>query len=116
MLIRTLHFEHASIIAAVICSLTVAGLLKPRRGTVRFLDEDVTGMPAFKLVQRGLVLVPEARQLWPQMTVRENLDLGAYGKEAREHRHATLRTVLEMFPILEKRAQQIAGYFLASAR
>ena len=43
---------------------TVAGLLKPRRGTIRFMGEDVTGMPAFKLVQRGLVLVPEARQLW----------------------------------------------------
>ena len=88
---------------------TVAGLLKPRRGTVRFMGEDVTGMPAFKLVQRGLVLVPEARQLWPQMSVRENLDMGAYGREARKQRHETLRTVLEMFPILEKRASQNAG-------
>ncbi|HZW89738.1 MAG TPA: ABC transporter ATP-binding protein [Myxococcaceae bacterium] len=88
---------------------TVAGLLRPRRGAVRFMGEDVTGMPAFKLVQRGLVLVPEARQLWPQMSVRENLDMGAYGSEARKHRHETLRTVLEMFPILEKRAQQNAG-------
>ena len=88
---------------------TVAGLLKPRRGTIRFMGEDVTGMPAFKLVQRGLVLVPEARQLWAQMTVRENLDMGAYGSEARKLRHETLRTVLEMFPILEKRAQQNAG-------
>jgi len=88
---------------------TVAGLLRPRRGTIRFMGEDVTGMPAFKLVQRGLLLVPEARQLWAQMTVRENLDMGAYGREARAHRHETLRTVLEMFPILEKRASQNAG-------
>jgi branched-chain amino acid transport system ATP-binding protein len=88
---------------------TVAGLLRPRRGTIRFMGEDVTGMPAFKLVQRGLVLVPEARQLWAQMTVRENLDMGAYGREARAHRQETLRTVLEMFPILEKRASQNAG-------
>jgi branched-chain amino acid transport system ATP-binding protein len=88
---------------------TVAGLLRPRRGTIRFMGEDVTGMPAFKLVQRGLVLVPEARQLWAQMTVRENLDLGAYGRDARAHRQETLRTVLEMFPILEKRASQNAG-------
>ena len=88
---------------------TVAGLLRPRRGTIRFMGEDVTGMPAYKLVQRGLVLVPEARQLWAQMTVRENLDMGAYGSEARKHRRETLRTVLEMFPILEKRAQQNAG-------
>ncbi len=88
---------------------TVAGLIRPRRGTIRFMGEDVTGMPAFKLVQRGLVLVPEARQLWAQMTVRENLDMGAYGREARAHRQETLRTVLEMFPILEKRASQNAG-------
>ena len=88
---------------------TVAGLLTPRRGSIRFLGEDVTGMPAFKLVQRGLGMVPEARQLWPQMTVRENLDMGAYGPEARAHRHQTLRTVLEMFPILERRASQNAG-------
>jgi branched-chain amino acid transport system ATP-binding protein len=88
---------------------TVAGLLRPRRGTIRFMGEDVTGMPAFKLVQRGLVLVPEARQLWAQMTVRENLDMGAYGRDARMHRQETLRTVLEMFPILEKRASQNAG-------
>ena len=69
----------------------------------------MTGLPAFKLVERGLVLVPEARQLWPQMTVRENLDMGAYGKEARKHRHETIQVVLEMFPILQKRAHQNAG-------
>ena len=88
---------------------TISGLLKPRRGTIRFQGEDVTGLSAFKLVERGLVMVPEARQLWGQMTVRENLEMGAYGKEARKYRQETLRTVLEMFPILEKRAQQNAG-------
>jgi len=88
---------------------TIAGLLKPRRGRIKFQGEDVTGLPAYRLVERGLVLVPEARQLWPQMTVRENLDMGAYGSEARAHRKETLRTVLEMFPILERRAQQNAG-------
>ena len=60
-------------------------------------------------MQRGLGQSPEARQLWPQMSVRENLDMGAYGREARKQRHETLRTVLEMFPILEKRASQNAG-------
>jgi len=88
---------------------TIAGLLRPRRGTVRFQGEEVTGLPAYRLVERGLVLVPEARQLWPQMSVGENLDLGAYGKEARARRKETLRTVLEMFPILEQRAHQNAG-------
>jgi branched-chain amino acid transport system ATP-binding protein len=88
---------------------TIAGLLKPRRGAIRFHGEDVTGMPPFKLVERGLVMVPEARQLWPQMTVRENLELGAYGTEARKRRNETLGVVLQMFPILEKRSHQNAG-------
>jgi branched-chain amino acid transport system ATP-binding protein len=88
---------------------TIAGLIRPRRGTIRFWGEDVTGLPAYRLVERGLVLVPESRQLWPQMTVRENLEMGAYGKEARAQRRESLRTVLEMFPILEKRAHQNAG-------
>jgi branched-chain amino acid transport system ATP-binding protein len=91
------------------CLRTIAGLLKPRRGSIKFQGEDVTGLPAYRLVERGLVLVPEARQLWPQMSVRENLDMGAYGKEARSQRKETLRTVLEMFPILERRAKQNAG-------
>ncbi len=88
---------------------TIAGLIKPRRGTIRFQGEDVTGMPPYRLVERGLVLVPEARQLWPQMTVLENLEMGAYGKEARVQRKETLRTVLEMFPVLDQRARQNAG-------
>jgi branched-chain amino acid transport system ATP-binding protein len=88
---------------------TISGLLRPRRGHIRFQGEEVTGLPPFKLVERGLVLVPEARQLWPQMTVRENLDMGAYGKEARKQRHETIQVVLEMFPILQKRAHQNAG-------
>jgi branched-chain amino acid transport system ATP-binding protein len=88
---------------------TVAGLLRPRRGTIRFRGNDVTGLPPYRLVERGLVMVPEARQLWPGMTVRENLDMGAYGKDAREHRKQSLATVLELFPILGQRANQNAG-------
>ena len=88
---------------------TIAGLLRPRRGTVHFQGEDVTGMAAYRLVERGLCLVPEARQLWPGMTVLENLEMGAYGQAARVRRKETLAEVLAMFPILEKRAQQNAG-------
>jgi branched-chain amino acid transport system ATP-binding protein len=88
---------------------TVAGLLRPRRGSVHFQGEDVTGLPPYRLVERGLCLVPEARQLWPGMTVLENLEMGAYGQAARARRKETLAEVLAMFPILEKRAQQNAG-------
>jgi branched-chain amino acid transport system ATP-binding protein len=88
---------------------TVAGLLRPRNGSIHFQGEDVTGLPPYRLVERGLVLVPEARQLWPGMTVRENLDMGAYGKAARAPRKETLATVLELFPILAQRSHQNAG-------
>jgi branched-chain amino acid transport system ATP-binding protein len=88
---------------------TVAGLLRPRRGTIHFRGNDVTGLPPYRLVEQGLVMVPEARQLWPGMTVRENLDMGSYGKAARGHRKQSLSTVLELFPILGQRANQNAG-------
>ncbi|HEX9162317.1 MAG TPA: ABC transporter ATP-binding protein [Thermoanaerobaculia bacterium] len=88
---------------------TVAGLLKPRTGLIMFEDDDVTGLAANQLVDRGVVLVPEGRQLWPAMTVTENLEMGAYSRGARRMRAQTLETVLAMFPVLQKRARQKAG-------
>ena len=88
---------------------TIAGLLAPRRGRILLGGEDVAGEPAYRLVERGLVLIPEARQLWPSMSVRENLEMGAYSKAARPERAKSLEAVLAMFPILEKRAKQNAG-------
>ena len=87
----------------------VSGLLAPRRGTVLLEGEDVTGRPPNELVGKGLVLIPEARQLWPAMTVLENLEMGAYAKAARPHRKETLEAVFEMFPRLRERAKQKAG-------
>ena len=87
----------------------VAGLLVPARGRIVFDGQDVAGEPTYRLVERGLVLIPEARQLWPAMTVRENLEMGAYGRAARPLRAKTLESVFAMFPILEQRARQNAG-------
>ena len=88
---------------------TVAGLLKPRKGRIAIDGDDVTGIAANDMVRRGVVLIPEARQLWPGMTVVENLEMGAYARAARKQRRDTLRRVFAMFPILEKRAKQKAG-------
>jgi branched-chain amino acid transport system ATP-binding protein len=88
---------------------TISGLMAPKKGRMIFAGSDVTGLAANAMVQRGVVLVPEARQLWPAMTVMENLEMGAYARKARRSRSETLRTVLQMFPILEKRARQKAG-------
>jgi branched-chain amino acid transport system ATP-binding protein len=88
---------------------TLAGLLRPRAGRILFEGQDVAGLPANQLVTRGLVLIPEARQLWPTMNVLENLEMGAYTKAARAERHRTLDVVLEMFPVLHQRLAQNAG-------
>jgi branched-chain amino acid transport system ATP-binding protein len=87
----------------------VAGLLRPRAGQVLLDGKDVTGMPPNRLVSEGLVLIPEARQLWPAMTVLENLEMGAYAKPARARRAQTLEEVFAMFPRLKERARQRAG-------
>ncbi|HEV2063935.1 MAG TPA: ABC transporter ATP-binding protein [Thermoanaerobaculia bacterium] len=87
----------------------LCGLLAPRRGQILLDGRDVCGKPPYELVARGLVLIPEARQLWPGMTVRENLEMGAYCRSARKERSRTLKEVFAMFPQLEKRSTQKAG-------
>ncbi len=87
----------------------LCGLLTPRRGQILLDGRDVCGKPPYELVARGLVLIPEARQLWPGMTVRENLEMGAYCRSARKERSRTLEEVFAMFPQLEKRSTQKAG-------
>ena len=88
---------------------TLCGLLEPRRGEIRYDSRDIRCHPPYELVARGLVLIPEARQLWPGMTVRENLEMGAYCSLARAERSRTLEAVFAMFPQLERRARQKAG-------
>jgi branched-chain amino acid transport system ATP-binding protein len=88
---------------------TISGLLEPRKGHILFEGADVTGFPPNELVGRGIVLIPEARQLWPAMTVLENLEMGAYARSARPGRARTLAGVFAMFPLLKERARQKAG-------
>ncbi len=88
---------------------SVAGLLAPRRGQILLDGRDVGGWPPYTLVREGVVLIPESRQLWPGMTVLENLEMGAFGRRARAFRAETLETVIDLFPILKKRAGQKAG-------
>jgi branched-chain amino acid transport system ATP-binding protein len=88
---------------------TICRLLAPRSGAIEFENADITAVPTEKLVGRGIVLVPEGRQLWPGMTVLENLWMGAYSSGARAVRDKTLGEVFAMFPQLAKRSRQKAG-------
>ena len=87
---------------------TVAGLLNPRSGSIVFEGRDITHMPANKVVSLGLALCPEGRRVFQQMSVRENLEMGGYTRQASEIAPA-LDHVFELFPRLKERQRQVAG-------
>ncbi len=87
----------------------LAGLLAPSAGTIRYRGEAVGGWSPAQRVDAGLVLVPEGRLVFPDMTVEENLRLGAIGRQARPHTAEGLETVYGRFPRLAERRRQAAG-------
>jgi len=87
----------------------IAGLLAPDAGEIHFGGARLDGVPPHEVVARGLVLTPEGRKIFPSLTVRENLDLGAYLPAARARRRASLDRVMTLFPILAARQRQLAG-------
>jgi branched-chain amino acid transport system ATP-binding protein len=89
----------------------VTGSLHPRGGRVLFAGDDVTHLPAHAKAARGLVLVPEGRQLFSNMSVEENLELGAFSTRARQSFSRQLDQVYTLFPRLKERRRQKAGTF-----
>jgi branched-chain amino acid transport system ATP-binding protein len=87
----------------------VSGLLRPRRGTVTLDGARIDGLSPAAIVARGLAHVPEGRQLFPTMTVLENLDVGARTAASRRRRAASLERVFALFPRLAERRRQLAG-------
>ncbi|HTO10755.1 MAG TPA: ABC transporter ATP-binding protein [Candidatus Binatia bacterium] len=88
---------------------TISGLLRPRRGEVRFEGERIDRLPCHRVVERGVVHVPEGRKVFPSLTVRENLELGSYTRAARAQRAPSLDRVFSLFPRLREREAQAAG-------
>jgi len=88
---------------------TIAGVLRPRRGTVSFLGEGITGLPSHKIVRRGIALVPEGRAILSRMTVRENLEMGAFTRRDAKKVSLDMDRVMERFPVLKSRAGQLGG-------
>jgi branched-chain amino acid transport system ATP-binding protein len=87
---------------------TVAGLLKPRSGEVEFGGNNLVGIPAHKIVKEGMALCPEGRRIFQQLTVRENLEMGAYIGDG-STLEKDINMVYELFPRLQERYKQIAG-------
>jgi branched-chain amino acid transport system ATP-binding protein len=88
---------------------TIAGVLRPRCGTVFFLGEEITGLPSYKIVRRGVALVPEGRAILSRMTVRENLEMGAFTQRDGKKALLDMDRVMERFPLLKARAGQLGG-------
>ena len=87
----------------------ISGLRPVARGDILFEGNSLVGVPAHRRAELGIALVPEGRELWPRLTVRENLELGAYGKAARRHLSESLERMYELFPVIGERSRQVAG-------
>ncbi|MBW2035908.1 MAG: ABC transporter ATP-binding protein [Deltaproteobacteria bacterium] len=88
---------------------TVFGSIQPWGGTITYRGKDVTRLPTHKKVEMGFALVPEGRHVFPNMSVHENLVMGAYVKKALAHKEESLELVYSLFPRLKERHRQLAG-------
>lgn len=87
---------------------TIAGLLHPVSGSIRFMGKDITRTEAYALVRNGISYIPEGRRLFGKLTVRQNLELGAYTTKERSVIQKRLHEVFRLFPILDERQNQTA--------
>jgi branched-chain amino acid transport system ATP-binding protein len=87
----------------------ISGLVKLRTGTITFNGADIAPLPPYHIVEHGIAHVPEGRRVFPELTVQENLEMGAYIPKAKAARSATLERVYSIFPALAKRRRQLAG-------
>ena len=87
----------------------IAGLHPPKSGSIRFQEQEIVGVPSDKIVTMGVALIPEDRHLFPEMTVKENLILGAYNRPARKKISQNMEMVFSLFPRLSERQTQLAS-------
>jgi branched-chain amino acid transport system ATP-binding protein len=87
---------------------TISGVLRPASGSVEFLGRRIDGLPPHAIVEMGISHIPEGARVFPDMTVRENLEMGAYPYHAWQQREETLEQVYQVFPILREREKQLA--------
>ena len=87
----------------------ISGLVRPNSGTITFLGRNIASLPPYKVTELGIAHVPEGRQVFPELTVKENLEIGAYIPSAKAERSRTLELVFNIFPVLAERRKQLAG-------
>ena len=87
----------------------ISGLMRLTAGTITFLGTNIAALPPYKIAELGIAHVPEGRQVFPEMTVQENLEIGAYVPRAKADRGRTLELVFSIFPVLAERRRQLAG-------
>jgi branched-chain amino acid transport system ATP-binding protein len=87
----------------------ISGLLRPTAGAISFCETSIAGLPAYRIAALGIAHVPEGRQVFPELTVQENLEIGAYVPSAKAERARSLDLVFTIFPVLAERRRQLAG-------
>jgi branched-chain amino acid transport system ATP-binding protein len=87
----------------------ISGLVRKTSGAITFLGTNITSLPAYKITELGIAHVPEGRQVFPELTVKENLEIGAYIPSAKAARTRSLDLVFNIFPVLAERRKQLAG-------
>ena len=87
---------------------TISGVIRPASGTISFLDRRIDSLAPHNIVELGISHIPEGRKLFTDMSVHENLEMGAYSSRAWKNRHETLEQVYELFPVLKERSGQMA--------
>ena len=87
---------------------TIMGLLHPQTGTIRFKDENIEKMHPYEIVKRGITMIPEGREIFPAMTIEENLRLGAYTVNGKDKVNESKERVYQIFPVLKKKQKALA--------
>jgi branched-chain amino acid transport system ATP-binding protein len=87
---------------------TISGLMHPRTGAIRFRGENIEKLPPYEIVKKGLILIPEGREIFPRMTVEENLKLGAYTADGKGTVKEAKERVYQIFPVLKKKEKALA--------
>jgi len=87
---------------------TIMGLLHPQSGTIQFKGKNIEKLPPYEIVKNGLVMIPEGREIFPTMTIEENLQLGAYTVNGKEKIKETKEKVYQIFPVLKKKQKALA--------